>query len=54
VPVAGHHLFALGGADPTGGFYLRTDSFSRPTTIMGLILDTVAIFHAVDGVICEE
>jgi hypothetical protein len=27
-------LFALGGADPTGEFCLRTLSFSRPMTIL--------------------
>jgi hypothetical protein len=27
-------LFALGGADLTGGFCLRTLSFGRPTTIV--------------------
>jgi hypothetical protein len=47
-------LFALGIADSTGGFCLRTLSFSRPTTIMGPILDMVAVFHDVEGVICEE
>jgi hypothetical protein len=46
-------LFALGGADPTGGFCLRTVSFSRPMTITGSILDTVAVSHAVEGVVCE-
>jgi hypothetical protein len=27
-------LFALGDANPTDGFYLRTLSFGRPTTIV--------------------
>jgi hypothetical protein len=36
-------LFARGGADPAGRFFHRTLSYSRPTTIMGPILDTVAI-----------
>jgi hypothetical protein len=29
-------LFAHGGADPTGEFCLRTLSYCRPTTIVGL------------------
>jgi hypothetical protein len=44
-------LFALGGADPTGGFSLRTLSFSRHTTIVGPILDTIVVFCAIEGVI---
>jgi hypothetical protein len=40
-------LFALGGADSTGGFYLRTLSFGRPMIIMGPVLDTVVISRAV-------
>jgi hypothetical protein len=47
-------LFALAGADPTDRFCLRSWSFSRPTTIMGAVLDTVVVSHAVEGVICEE
>jgi hypothetical protein len=47
-------LFALGGADPTGGFCLRNLSFSRHTIIVGATLDTVAVSHAVDGAVCEE
>jgi hypothetical protein len=47
-------LFALGGADSTGGFCLRTLSNSRPTTIVRHILDTVAISHTVDGTSCKE
>jgi hypothetical protein len=42
VPAAGHplcafvplSLFALGGADPSGGFCLRTLSFGRPMAIV--------------------
>jgi hypothetical protein len=44
-------LFALGSTNPTGSFYLRTLSFSRPMTIMGPILDMVSISHSVDGMI---
>jgi hypothetical protein len=38
-------MFALGGAESTGVFCLRTLSFSRPTTIVGPILDMVAVSH---------
>jgi hypothetical protein len=34
-------LFALGGVDPTEGFYIQTLSFSRVMIIVGPILDTV-------------
>jgi hypothetical protein len=47
-------LFALGGADPTGGFCLRNLSFSKPMAIMGPVLDTVVIFHDIEGMVCEE
>jgi hypothetical protein len=48
-------LFALGGTDPTIRFCLRTLSFGRPTTIVGTILDTVAISCAVVAdSMCEE
>jgi hypothetical protein len=47
-------LFALSGADPTGRLCLRTLSFSRPTAIMGPILDTVIVSRSIEGVICEE
>jgi hypothetical protein len=47
-------LFAPGSADPTGGFSLRTLSYSRPTAIMGPILDTVVIYRSVEGMLCEE
>jgi hypothetical protein len=40
-------LFALGSADPTGGFFLRTLSFEDPLAIMGPIWDMVAVSHAV-------
>jgi hypothetical protein len=40
--------------DPTGGFYLRTLSFSRPTTIMGPILDMVVVSCTLEVVVCEE
>jgi hypothetical protein len=36
-------LVALGGADPTSGFYLRTLRIGRPMTKGGPILDTIAI-----------
>jgi hypothetical protein len=47
-------LFALGGTDPAGGFCLRTLSYSRPTTIVGSILDTVVVSRVVVGTSCEE
>jgi hypothetical protein len=47
-------LSTLGCADPTGGFCLRTLSFSRPTAIVGPILDMVAISSVVQCMICEE
>jgi hypothetical protein len=47
-------LFALGGTDPTGGFCLQSLIFSRPTTIMGLVLDMVAVSRTIDVMICEE
>jgi hypothetical protein len=34
-------LFALGGVDPTEGFYIQTLSFSRVMIIVRPILDTV-------------
>jgi hypothetical protein len=46
-------LFALSGADLTGGFCLRTLSFSSPWQSCG-ILDMVAASHVVEGVIFEE
>jgi hypothetical protein len=42
-------LFSLAGSDPTGGFWLRTLSCCRPTTIMGPVLDIVIISHDVEG-----
>jgi hypothetical protein len=47
-------LFALFGADSTGGFCLRTLSFSKPTAIVGLIFDMTVVSHAVQGPIHEE
>jgi hypothetical protein len=47
-------LFALGDADLTSGFCLKTLSFSRPTTIVGPILDIVVISHAMEGPVHEE
>jgi hypothetical protein len=48
-------LFALGGADPVDGFCLRAMSFGRLTAIVGPILDTVVVSHAViAGIMCEE
>jgi hypothetical protein len=47
-------LVALGGSDPTGGFHLGTLSFVGLSTIMRPILDTIAVFHDVDGVSYEE
>jgi hypothetical protein len=49
-----HTLFALGGADSTDGFCHRTLSYSRSTTIVGPILDTVDVSHFVMGTLCEE
>jgi hypothetical protein len=45
---------ALGGAEPAGEFCLRTLVFIRPTTIVGPILDTVAVSRDVAGTMCEE
>jgi hypothetical protein len=47
-------LSALGGADPTGGFFLRTLSFNRPTVIMEPVLDTVVVSRVVEGKVCDE
>jgi hypothetical protein len=47
-------LFTLGGTDPTDEFCLRTLCYSRPTTIVGPVLDTVAISRAIVGTLCEE
>jgi glucokinase len=47
-------LLALDGVDLTGGFCLRTPNFSRPTAIVGPVLDTVIVSHVVEGVVCEE
>jgi hypothetical protein len=40
-------LFALGGADPTSKFCLRTLSIAGPSIIMGPIWDTLVVSHAV-------
>jgi hypothetical protein len=42
------------GVDLADGLSLRTLSFSRPTTIVGPILDTVVISCDVEDVIYEE
>jgi hypothetical protein len=47
-------LFALGGSNLAVGFYLRTLSYSRPTTIVGLILDMVVVSRVVVGTSCKE
>jgi hypothetical protein len=48
-------LFALGGSNPTGRFYLRTMSFTGPSAIMGLVWDSVAISCVVIvGAMCKE
>jgi hypothetical protein len=47
-------LFALGGAQPAGGFYLRTLSFGRTMPIMGPVLDTIVVSCVVAGMMCEE
>jgi hypothetical protein len=49
-----HTPFVLGDTDQTGGFCLRTLSFGRPMTIMGLVFDMVAISCDVEGPIHEE
>jgi hypothetical protein len=46
-------LFARGGADLTDGFCCQTLSYSECTTIMGHILDTITVSHAVVGTSCE-
>jgi hypothetical protein len=40
--------------DPAGRFCLRTLRFGRPTTIMEVILDMVAISCDVEGMTCGE
>jgi tryptophan-rich sensory protein len=40
-------LFALGGADPTDKFFLRTLSFASPSAIIGLIWDMLVVSRAV-------
>jgi hypothetical protein len=47
-------LFALGDVDPTEGFCLRTLSYCRLMTMVGPILDTVAVSREVVGASCEE
>jgi hypothetical protein len=48
-------LFALGGADLTDGFCIGTLSFGRPMTIVGPVLDMIAISHVVEvGMMYEE
>jgi hypothetical protein len=47
-------LFTLGGANLTGGFCLQTMIFSRPTTILGSILDMIVVSRTIEGMICEE
>jgi hypothetical protein len=47
-------LFALGGADPTGGFCLQILSFSKLIGIVGPIFDMVVISHNVEGVVGDE
>jgi hypothetical protein len=47
-------LFTMGNANLAGGFYLRTLSSSRPTSIVGPILDMVVVSYAIEGSICEE
>jgi hypothetical protein len=48
-------LFSLGGPDPGGWFFLRILRFGRPMAIVGPILDTVVISHAiVVGTMCVE
>jgi hypothetical protein len=48
-------LFALGGADPTGEFCLRTLGFVGPSAIMSPIFYMIAVSHAVIAcVMCEE
>jgi hypothetical protein len=63
VPDAGHPfcvalslaLFAMGGADPTGGFCLRTLSFAGPSAIMGPVWDMIVISYAIiAGAMCED
>jgi hypothetical protein len=49
-----HALFALGCAQPAGGFYLRTLSFGRTIPIVGPVLDTVVVSCVVAGMMCEE
>jgi hypothetical protein len=48
-------LFALGGADSTGGFFLRTLSFASPLAVIGLVWDLIVVSRAVIAcVMCEE
>jgi hypothetical protein len=47
-------LLIFGGADPAGGFCLRTLSSSSPTAIVRPILDMVVVFHAIEGMMCKE
>jgi hypothetical protein len=61
VPAVGHPLCCLiprsirsGWLRLTDGFSLRTLSYCRPTTIMGLILDTFTISCDVLGMSCKE
>jgi hypothetical protein len=47
-------LFTQGSADPTGEFCLRILSYCRPTAIMRLVLDMVAVSCDVVGTLCED
>jgi hypothetical protein len=48
-------VFALGGADPNVGFYLRILRFDRPMIIVRPIWDTIVVSCAiVASAMCEE
>jgi hypothetical protein len=47
-------MFTRGDVDPVSGFCLLILSYGRPTTIMGPVLDIVAVSHDVAGALHEE
>jgi hypothetical protein len=47
-------LVDLGGSDPSSRFHLGILSIYSPSTIVGPVLDTVAVYHNVKGASCEE
>jgi hypothetical protein len=47
-------LVAPSGYDPTGGFHFGILSIAGPLAIVGLVMDTIAISHDLEGVSCDD